>query len=113
MTDANELLRTFRRGMVGHGNHSAKATIMDFNPSEISTICLFFGVLPTPDIFELTEHHTLESCRVDHPSGDRLEVLPGGYMVTIADDHHPYPYYFARNFGGLLEALECLTQSTS
>lgn len=86
---------------------------MDFSASEISTIRLFFGLPKCSISFELSELYFLESGSVEHPSGDRLEVLPHGFVVYIACDNHPHPYYFTRDFRGLIQALERLTAEIS
>ena len=80
-----------------------------FTASEKATINVFFNLPANSDSFELANLHMLESDSIQHPSGDLLEVLPNGYVVDIADTRHQHPYYFSRNFAGLLAALEFYT----
>lgn len=74
--------------------------------SEIGTICYFFGHKGLESL-ELHEHYFLEEDRVDHPSGDRLQVTESGYVVTLNDATERHE--FARDFPGLVAALEKFT----
>ena len=80
-----------------------------FTTAEIKTICLFFGVPETPDVFELKDHFCLETGSVEHPIGDKLKAVKNGYIVTIDAPDEEEPYYYQRNLQGLLEALELIT----
>jgi len=83
--------------------------MQDFTPSELSTICLFFGVAQdTPPGSSLPEHYLLEESSIHHPIGDTLEVHPHGIVVTVTTSHDPW--YFSRDFYGLVMALEKLTE---
>lgn len=84
----------------------------DFTSQEHSTICLFFGKTPSDDVFELSEVFFLESGSVEHPAGDKLEVVTNGYIVTFPDEGLE-PFYFQRDFAGLVAALERFTQQFS
>jgi hypothetical protein len=83
-----------------------------FTKAEIRTICLFFGVNPSEDVCELPENYFLEESSVEHPVGDILQVQQNGYVVTFEDavaEFAKHPWYFQRNFVGLVEALKLLT----
>lgn len=81
----------------------------EFTAQERSTICLFFGKAPADDIFELSEYYVLEDGSVNHPAGDYLECLTNGFAVAFPDEGVD-PYFFQRDFAGLVAALERLTQ---
>lgn len=83
--------------------------MQDFTPTEIATVCLFFGVAPDTALGNvLAEGYILESGQVRHPSGDILESHPHGIVVTVSASLHPW--YFSRDFYGLVIALEKLTE---
>jgi len=79
-----------------------------FTSQEISTICLFFGKAPAENVSELSDFFTLESGSVEHPSGDKLEVLDAGIVVLINAPGVP-AHHFQRDFAGLVAALELVT----
>ena len=85
----------------------------EFTPQELSTIALFFGVpANTQPGNALSDFYFLEPGSVDHPIGDSLEVIPNGFIVTFEDTEAPaaqHPWYFSRDFAGLVAALEKLT----
>jgi len=81
----------------------------NFTQSEINTICCFFGVAYTPNIHELPNLWFLEHGSVDHPSGDKLEVLEQGIVCRV-ENQPPVPvHHFQRNLHGLLSALSYIT----
>jgi len=80
-----------------------------FTQSELTTICCFFGVVHTPDLHELPDFWFLEPGHLEHPSGDRLEVLPAG-IICLIENHNTAPeHHFQRNLHGLLAALDYVT----
>lgn len=87
----------------------------DFTNRELSIIRLFFGAsVNTQPGDSLNDDYFLESDRIDHPIGDRLEAHPNGFIVTFEDDEAPaakHPWYFQRNIFSLWAALERLTSS--
>lgn len=80
-----------------------------FTSTELTTICLFFGVEKnTQPGSELSECYFLESSEVVHPIGDSLCATKYGFTVYFQEQNEE-PHYFQRDFAGLISALECLT----
>jgi len=81
--------------------------MITLSQSEIGTICYFLGHTSTHlENGELHEYF-LEDDRIDHPSGDRLQVTEKLYVVTLADGTERYEFH--RDFSGLVAALDKFT----
>lgn len=80
-----------------------------FTQSEIGTLCYFFGLETTENVFDLSAAYQLEPHYIHHPSGDRLEAKEEKYVVTINGEELEF-HEFPRNFSGLVEGLQLLTK---